>query len=249
MVKRVLAAVAAAVLLAPAGALASLRWKENTPGQAVLKEYITTVNGFLTEQGETEVNSIFELYDRVAEMGITGEEDAEIPEGVEITVSLYQDTINTLTLRVNNLSRFPAIAAAFLRAVNPGEITAADALAEPASRAKKAAANPQNSFEDTVEELNGTVARAYYAYYPDQYHDGVNWMQLTIVFPLAEYWNAGGKIQSGETPTKGPDTYSGNDAEYEGYFSADDYDHLQVFTTATPEPDSPAGDPEGFGME
>ena len=49
----------------------------------------------------------------------------------------------------------------------------------------------------------------------------------------------------GETPTKGPDTYSGNDAEYDGYFSKDDYQHYEVFVTATPEPDSPAGELEG----
>jgi hypothetical protein len=68
-------------------------------------------------------------------------------------------------------------------------------------------------------------------------------MQMTIIFPLAGYWEGTGVID-GETPTKGPDTYSGNDAEYDGYFPKDDYQHYEVFVTATPEPDSPAGELE-----
>lgn len=242
MVKRILAGLFAFLAALSGTGFAEMPWKENTPGQKILRAYITDVNTFLAEQGENEVNSVFEMYDRFAELGITAENTAEIPEGVEITVSLHHDTINTLTLRVNDVTRFPRIAAAFLRAVNPEEMTLQEALEKPSERAGKAAANPANSFEDEIEDLNGTVPRVYYAYYPDQYHDGVNWIQMTIVFPLAEYWGGEGKIQSGETPTKGPDTYSGNDAEYEGYFSSDDYRHLEVFTTPTPEPDSPAGE-------
>ena len=242
MVKRILAVLLILMLAVPTAGLASLRWKENTPAQKILRTYIENVNIYLAEQGEQEVNSIFELYDKFAELGITAEEGAEIPEGVEITVYLYHDTINSLTLRVNDVYRFPPIAAAFLRAINPKGMTTQEALAKPSEKAGAAAANPLNSFEDPVEELNGTSPRAYYAYYPDQYHDGVNWIQLTIVFPLAEYWNGEEQVQSGETPTKGPDTYSGNDAEYEGYYSTDDYKHLEVFVTPTPEPDSPAGE-------
>ena len=33
-----------------------------------------------------------------------------------------------------------------------------------------------------------------------------------------------------------------DDPEYEGYFSTDDYTHLEVFTTATPEPGSAAAE-------
>jgi hypothetical protein len=243
MVRRTLAALLALALLVPGPGLAALRWKENTPGQKLLRTYITTANTFLAEQGETEVNSLFELYDSFAEMGITSAEDAEIPEGISITVYLYDDSLNTLTLRVNDVYRFPRIAAALLRAIDPDTMSMADALKTPSARAQKAAANPANSFEDKVEDLNGTVPRVYYAYYPDQYHDGENWMQMTIVFPLAEYWDAeDAQILSGETPTKGPDTYSGNDADYEGYFSGDDYQHLEVFSTPTPEPDSAAAE-------
>lgn len=240
MVKRALAVLLALALL-PGSGLASLRWQEKTPAQKQLKNYITKVNEILSDHGETEVNTLFELYEKVAELGITAAPDAEIPEGVEITVYLYYDSINRLQLRVNEPARFPAIAAAFLQGVDPSSPWA-QVLKIPSEKAQKAASGPANSFEDEVEELNGTAPRAYYAYYPDQYHDGNNWIQLTIVFPLAEYMDDGAQVITGETATKAPDTYSGNDAEYEGYFSGDDYKHLEVFTTPTPEPDSAAAE-------
>ena len=243
MVKRLVALLAAAALLLPGTGTASIIWTEKTPGQKMLKEYITNVNTFLVERGELEINTRFEMYDQLAVLGITSAPNAETPEGVEITVRLTYDSINSVQLRVDETERFPVIAAAFLQALYPETMTAGEAIRTPEERAKKALANPENSFEDEVEELNGTSPRTYYAYYPDQYHDGVNWMQMTIIFPLAGYWEGTGIID-GETPTKGPDTYSGNDVEYDGYFSKDDYQHYEVFVTATPEPDSPAGELE-----
>ena len=246
MVRKILAAVTAlAVLLTAAGA-GAVTWREDTAGQRILKDYITAVNGYLTEQGEMEVNRIFEQYAGVAELGITSTEEAEIPEGVEITVYLYDDCINRVQLRVSDPGRFPRIAAAFLRALDPEGMTAAKALEAPTSLARKAMQNPANSYEEKVEELNGTAPRVYYAYFPNQYHDGVNWLQMVVVFPLAEYWNAGEGVVSGEMPTKGPDTYSGNDEDYEGYFPEDEFTHLEVFTTPTPEPESPAGELESW---
>lgn len=244
MVRRIFPLLLVLILLA-GQAFAAPAWKENTPGQAMFKAYITRVNTALAEHGESPVNSLFEMYERVAEMGITFEEDAETPEGVEITANLYYDSINSVQIRVNEVTRFPRIAAAFLLALSPESMTWEQAIDSPSRHAQKAAENPQNSWEDPVEELNGTAPRAYYAYYPNQYHDGVSWIQLTIVFPLAGYWSpetGGDGVLSGETPTKGPDTYSDADEGYEGYFSTDDYEHLEVFSTATPEPDSAAAE-------
>ena len=243
MVRR-LAALLAAALLLPGMGTASIIWKENTPGQRMLKEYLTNVNMFLVEQEEQEINTCFEMYNQLAVLGITSAQEAETPEGVEITVKLTYESINSIQLRVNETARFPVIGAAFLQALYPEARTAEEAIRVPNERAKKALANPENSFEDVVEELNGTSPRTYYAYYPDQYHDGVSWMQMTIIFPLAGYWEGTGVID-GATPTKGPDTYSGNDKEYEGYFSEDDYKHYEIFMTPTPEPESPAGELEG----
>lgn len=244
MVKRLAVMLAAAVLLLPGISTASGNWKDNTPGQKILREYITDVNTFLIERGEQEVNTCFEMYNQLAVLGITTAPGAETPEGVEITAKLTYDSINSVEVRVSEAARFPVIASAFLQALYPETMTYEEALRVPAERTKKALSNPENSFEDVVEELNGTTPRTYYAYYPDQYHDGISWMQMTIIFPLAGYWE-GTSVISGETPTKGPDTYSGNDREYEGYFSEDDYRHYEVFMTPTPEPDSPAGELEG----
>ena len=244
MGKRLTSALACLILLLLAAlspAAAEVEWKENTPAQRLLKNYIAEVNACLKEKGEREINRLFEIYERFAELGITESDSAETPEGVEITVNLLYDSINNLELRVNDPERFAVIAAAFLRALDPENITFEQAYTAPAKRAQKAISSPQDSFEDEVEELNGASPRAYYAYYPNRYHDGVSWMTMTIIFPLKGEWE-GGKVLEGETPTRGPDNYSDHDEEYEGYYSSDDYYHLEYFTTPTPEPDSAAAE-------
>ena len=163
---------------------------------------------------------------------------------MEITAKLYYDSINSIEIRVDEIECFPVIAGAFIRALYPESMSAEAAMKAPADRAKLALENPENSFVDEVEELNGTVPRTYYAYLPDQYHDGVNWIQLTIIFPLAGYWEPNGTIIDGATPTKAPDVTSDHDPEYEGYYSQDPYLHYEFFITPTPEPDSPAGEEE-----
>ena len=50
MVKRLAALLAALILLLPAAGTASVAWKENTPAQKLLKEYIENVNRFLVDQ-------------------------------------------------------------------------------------------------------------------------------------------------------------------------------------------------------
>ena len=247
MVKRLLALLAAALLL-PGTGIASIAWREKTPAQKLLKTYIENVNIFLVEQGEQEINTCFEMYDQLVVLGITSAPNAETPEGVEITAKLYYDSINSIEIRVDEIERFPVIAGAFIRALYPESMSVEAAMKAPADRAKLALENPENSFVDEVEELNGTVPRTYYAYIPDQYHDGVNWIQLTIIFPLAGYWEPNGTIIDGATPTKAPDVTSDHDPEYEGYYSQDPYLHYEFFTTPTPEPDSPAGEEEtGLG--
>jgi len=240
MVRRTIALLLTlALLFLASGAMAAMAWRTETPAQELLKEYITRANQFLAEQGEQEINSLFELYTRFAELGITAHPDAGQAEDVQIHVELFYDALNRLELRTSDLSRFSRIAAAFLWALSPETTSVEEALQVPAERANQALKEPSTSFEDEVEELNGTVSRVYYAYRPDQYRDGDNWMEMTIVFPLSGYGLDGGVV-TGVTETKGPDTYSDHDAEYEGYFSQDDYSHLEVFPSATPEPDSAA---------
>ena len=97
------------------------------------------------------------------------------------------------------------------------------------------------------QKLNGTDFREFYAYYPNQYRDGVNWMQLLIIFPLNGYWNEETGIVDNEAGPKTQDRDSDQDAEYDGYYSTDDYEHLRIFTTPTPEPDSAAAEYDQFG--
>ena len=241
-VARLTAGIMLLTMLIPAGAAAAeLNWKTETAGQQVLKLYVENANLALESHGEQPVNSLFEMYQGFAVMGITILDNAETPEGVEITARLFAESINSLEVRVSDVSRFPVIAAAFLQAMSPETMSWEDALKTPKERATKAAASPQNSYEEPMEDLNGTAPRVFYAYYPNQYQDGVNWMQMTIIFPLEGYWDGYGVINNPEQ-TKAPDTYSGHSADYEGYFSRDDYSHLDVFMTATPEPDSAAAE-------
>lgn len=238
----ILILILSAAMLLPAGnAPAEMKWREDTPAQKILRTYIENVNNALLLAGEKPVNTMFEMYRELAVFGITAEPDAETPESVEITFSLTYDTINTMQLRVSDLSRFPAIGAAFLQALDPDKRSVEDSLRVPTEKAQKAFSAPADSFEEEIEELNGDSPRVYYAYYPNEFHDGTSWLQMTIVFPLAGLWD-NGTVVEGALPTKGPDTYSGNDAEYEGYFSDDDFSHLDVFMTETPEPDSAAAE-------
>lgn len=224
---------------APVG-LADPVWPENTEAQRLLNSYVASVNELLVQQGEMPINSLFEAYASFEVFGITNLPDADVPESVEITVKLFASSINSLELRVSYLPRFPRIAAAFLAALNPASISLDQAIKEPTRRMEKALAAPQNSFQDSVEELNGTVPYVYYGYFPNQYDDGVSWIQMTIIFPMEGFWD-GQSYQQGASATKGPLTYDDYDRSYEGYFSEDPYSHYETFTTPTPEPDSAAG--------
>ena len=237
-----------ALILLTGNSFADLKWKENTPGQKILKTYITHVNEFLAENGELEINHIFEQYDQIAELGITTMPDAEMPESVTVTVYLYYNSLHYLLLRVDDAARFPRIAAAFRRALNPNTMSKEESLETPTARSRKALQNPADSFEDEVEEekLNGVSPREFYAYYPNQYHDNVNWMQLLIIFPLEGYWDEESGIISSETEEDKPYRESDQDAGYDGYYSKDDYEHFETFVTPTPEPDSAAAEYDEF---
>ena len=230
----------AALCLWCGGARADVVWPEETAGQRLLKQYAAQADAFLIQQGEPGINSLFEAYRSFAVFGITQEPNAEVPEQVEITARLFENTLNSLEVRVSDFGRFPRIAASFIMALNPESMTLEDALRVPTERMQKAAKSPDTSFEDQVESLNGTQPYIYYAYYYDQYHDGVSWLQMTIIFPMEGYWDGYG-ILSGAEVTRGPDTYSDHSSDYVGYDSEDDFVHYEFFMTPTPEPDSAAG--------
>lgn len=240
MVKRIAAGITV-LLMIPALALASLPWREDTPAMQMLKQYTENVNRLLTETGGQPINSLFSNYPSQTVMGITAEDNAEIPEGVEITVDLSYDNLLSAQLRVNDTTRFPAIAAAMIRALYGDSMTQEEAIRIPAERAGRAEQNPESSFEEPVEALQGTVPRVYYAYEPNPYHDGINWMQMTLIFPMTGAWNGEGLI-IGTEESHGQPAPDDADPDYEGYYSSDDYQHFEVFATATPEPDSAAAE-------
>ena len=115
-------------------------------------------------------------------------------------------------------------------------------MAVPEARVAKAKKDPQKSFEETVEELQGTTPRVYYAYKPNQYRDGTDWMQMTLIFPMAGAWDGEEGLILGTEEEQGQAPPDDADPDYEGYYSQDDYNHFEVFTTATPEPDSAAAE-------
>ena len=91
--------------------------------------------------------------------------------------------------------------------------------------------------------MNGTIPRTYYAYKPNQYRDGIDWIQLTLIYPRAGEWDGEGLILGTEDEDKAnllPEEEG--DPDYDGFFNTDDYIHFEVFTTATPEPDSAAAE-------
>ena len=253
MVKRTGALLLAFLLLA-GYSLAELKLYNKTPAQKMLKTYIDNVNTFLSENGESELNRIFDQQNTEVELGITYSDDDFEPD-VVVDIYLHYDSLYYLVLRVNSTDRFPAIAGAFLQALNPEEMTREEALKNPMERAQKAAANPENSFVDhefdiyaekEQEILNGEKPQSYFAYYPNQYHNNENWLQLMIIFPMEGYWNGETGIVSDEAVEKIQDPDEGQNAEYEGYYATDDFEHLRVFTTATPEPDSAAAEYDDF---
>ena len=254
MVKRICVLLLAMLLLMTGSSLADLKLNRKTPAQKMLATYIANVNDFLAENGEMEFNRIFDQQNTVVELGITVSDEDFEPD-VLVDIYLRYDSLHYLVLRVNDPGRFPQIAAAFLRALNPKTMTKEEALKKPAERAKKAAANPTDSFADhefdiyaekEQEILNGEKPQTFYAYYPNQYHNNENWLQLMIIFPMTGYWDEESGVINDQDAPKGQDRDSDQSAEYEGYYATDDYEHLRVFTTATPEPDSAAMEYDSF---
>lgn len=229
-------------LLMMTPALAEIAWPDTmTTGQSALRDYVDSVNLVLSENGGGAIDMQYELYATFASMGMDG---AETPDIVEMYFLLGDNGLHSLTLRICDADLFEQVAAACLHAASPEAILLADAKALSAryaavlrKDAETARTNPQDamthSFEEEVNDLQGNQPRAYFAYYPNQYGDGKSWLQMTLIF--ARPGSNGALSVAGSTPA--PDT---GDVEYEGYFSQDNYTHLEVFATPTPEPDSAA---------
>ena len=223
-------------------ASAEIAWPAlTTAGQEQLRDYVARVNENLQGQGQATVNSVFELYETFATLGVTAVAGAEVPEGGEMTFLMDGAGLQSLQLRVSDAGRFAPVAAACIQASSPGAVALEMALAEANGYVQRTLNAPYTAFEDVVNAMQGTSPRLYYAYYPNQYSDGVDWRQLTLVFPLPGSEDAPVAV----TPEPGValdadanELYSMNTRTYEA-----EYQHLEVFVSPTPEPDSAANEP------
>ena len=228
-------------LLMASTACAEIEWPAAmTSGQAALRNYVDTVNLTLAQQGAGVIDMAYELYPAFANLGMDG---AEAPETMEMYFLLGDGGLHSMTLRMCDADRFEQVASACLAAASSGVSleSARTAVASYADvmrqdlNAKQS--TPENamthSFEEEVNELQGDQPRAYFAYYPNQFGDGNFWLQMTLIF--ARPGSTGNLALAELTPAP-----AAADNEYEGYFAQDNYSHLEVFTTPTPEPDSAA---------
>ena len=238
--KKLAALLLCLLMLTPA--LAEISWPVAlTSGQAALRHYVDTVNLTLAQMGAGVIDMQYELYPAFANLGMDGE---ETPDTVEMQFILGDGGIHSLTMRACHADKFEQVAAACLAASSAAISleSAASITAAPAANLRKdqavQQADPSNamthSFEEAVNDLQGNQPRAYFAYNPNQYGDGKSWLQMTLIF--ARPGSAVNDLAvAGLTPP--PPT---EDVEYEGFFAQDNFNHLEIFTTPTPEPDSAA---------
>lgn len=221
------------ILCLPASA--ELSWPSSlNPAQERLQTYISQVNDILISQGARPLNQLFELYSGFALLAVTTDENAEIPEDVELSVTMDDVSPELLTLRVSNPDTFVPLAAACIQAAAPS-LTWAEAKKDPEDYARRVNKSPEDSFSADVLTLRGLSLRAYYAYAPNEYHDGVNWMTMTLVFPLESEDASGGYVSYTPPPAFIPG--SDDSKEYDGYVVGDDYVHFEVIVTETPNPE------------
>ena len=238
-----IAALSLCILLCFASALCEIAWPASlTSGQAALRNYVDNVNLRLAEQQAGVIDMQYELYSTFASMGMNG---AETPEMVEMYFLLGEDGLHSLTLRICDADLFEVVAAACLCASSSAilwedaqTLTAgyADVLRSDlqARQASPDAIAMTHSFEEEINALQGSQPRAYFAYYPNQYGDSKDWLQMTLIFARPGNQDAELAVD-GATPAP-----PSEETEYEGYFSQDNYNHLEIFATPTPEPDSAA---------
>ncbi len=202
-------------------------------GQRAAVTYLNTVNALLAEQGVKPLDTLYELYPTFASVGLHGEDSAY--KTAELFLQMSESGVVSLQLRVCDSAQFVKLAGACLAACGPAGLSMADGMAAVQPYADLVQREPANSFEESVtSELQGNQLRMYCAYFPNEYLDGLNWLQMTLIFPRADSSIPGLVVEIAPQPVATPE-----DA-IEGYFSQDNYTHFELFVTPTPEPDSAA---------
>lgn len=213
-------------------AWAELAWPAATsPNQQLMVAYVDQVNAGLQAMGASPLNCVFECYDTFASIGVAASDQAEVPEGVELILTMGDAGLHMLTLQVSRLDQFAILAAACIQAASPMSLSISDTLSAPQSMVKKAQQEPGNSFADEVNTLQGDQVRTYYAYEPDAYGDGVNYLTLTLIFPY------GSSDIGGVYVTPAPTAKVEYNTEHEGNQFQDGFTHFEIVPTPTPDPE------------
>lgn len=207
MMRRLLALLCCLLLMASA-AQAAIDWPVlTTQGQQAAQAYINQVNANLTALGAANINSLFECYPVIMTFGVTALENADTPEGVELSFSLQDQCMVSLTVRSMDPETFPALVGSCLQAADPSR-TLEDAVAEVSAKIQPALQSPGNSFEDEMGEMDwyqGDTLRVYYAYRPNEYADNNNWLQAVLIFPFTGTPTAQPTFEPTPTPSPIPD--------------------------------------------
>ena len=228
----------------PAGALT---WPEGlTEGQASVRTYLEEVGAALTGRGEQPFNSLFECWPRLVVTGITREENAETPEGVELTFYLDETSAQYCELRVTELARFPLLAGALIWVAEGESGTLAEAMRDPQAYLARIQKQPDRSFGDAVDTLQGETPRVYFAYDPNPYHldqtlqaATTPQVTMTLVFPRG---GIAAGVQVTPVPEERPEErprVEDESEDFAGYYQQlGEGEYFEIFVTPTPEPDS-----------
>ncbi len=207
MIRRLIALLCCLLLLAPV-AQAAIDWPVmETPGQQAVQAYMNQVNANLTSLGAANVNSLFECYPVIMTFGVTAQDNADTPEGAELTFSIQNDGMASLTVRSIYADTFAYLAGSCIQAADPAR-TLEDAVTEVANKILPAQQAPGNSFEDVMGETDwyqGDTLRVYYAYRPNEYADNQNWLQAVLIFPFTGTPTAQPTFEPTPTPSPIPD--------------------------------------------
>ncbi len=246
-----LAAWLLAILMMLSAAHADIAW-DTAPAavQTHLQPYIARVNEVLADSNAGAVDTAYELYPAFASLGVDGvalpdDPLASITLPVQLQFSLSDAGLYSLTLRVSDLGRFAPVAAACLHASSPTGIPLEYARSVASAYAKIAlddvGSSITHAFEEQITDLQGNQPRAYFAYYPNQYGDGVTWMQLTLIFPLPGH-EGGALVLNPDPASSGAYIDPEADPDFEGFLPAPEgsFEHYETFASPTPEPDSAA---------
>ena len=233
-----LAALLLCVLMITTAALAQIEWPASpTAGQRQLQAFVDAANAALAANGGGVIDVKYELYTTFASLGMDGVEMPEDPFAdfsmpVELYVTMTEEGVHSVKLRMQDASRFAVTAAACIHAASPAAVSYEQAYSVTRAYAASVMNAPNRSFEEVVNDVQGYQPRAYFAYYPNQFQDEHNWLQMTLVFSRPGSVDAPFIVP---VNTPAPDS-----AEDQVWLSNDNFSHLEIFVTPTPEPDSAA---------